>query len=215
MAARPRISREFLEEHRRRRFVEATAEILHEFGRSGVTTTNVVRLAGGARNSFYEVFSSVEDCIAHGISLAEAELFAGLEALPGDGDWPVELHRAIADFYEAVASRPVLAELFLVHAALSREESGRRAFREGGARFAPLIARGAPAAEASGRRPPPQGLAECLSWAIVSLAAARVCGPQVGSLPMEAPSMAVLVGGYYQGPEVAAELLDRTPGRRG
>jgi hypothetical protein len=48
-AERPRISRKFIEDHRRRRCVLATAEILHEFGRRGLTTTNVVRLAGSSR----------------------------------------------------------------------------------------------------------------------------------------------------------------------
>jgi AcrR family transcriptional regulator len=214
MAVRPRISREFLEEHRRRRFVEATAEILHEFGRPGVTTTNVVRLAGGARNSFYEVFSSVEDCIAHGIVLVEAELFAGLRKLPGDGDWAGEVHQAIAGFYAAVAERPVLAELFLIHSAASREEEGRRAFREGGARFAPLIARGTEAAEFLGLRPPPATLPTSLSWAIVYLAAARVRGPEVAELPGRSRQMSALVAGYYLGRENLGDAAGRLGPRR-
>jgi AcrR family transcriptional regulator len=206
-SARPRISREFLDAHRRRRYVEATAEILHEFGRRGATTTNVVSLAGGSRNSFYEVFGSVEDCIAYGIALADAELFEGLDRLGGEDDWLAEVHSAVTAFYEAVASRPLLGSLFLIHSAASRTDVGREASEAGGERFAALIARGSAAAEGLARPRPPEFLAEGLSRSIVALAAARVRGPQVDSLPGEAGSMTALVGGFYLGPEGTAQVL--------
>jgi AcrR family transcriptional regulator len=207
-STRPRISREFIEAHRRRRYVDATAEIVHEFGRRGATTTNVIRLAGGARNTFYEVFGSIDDCIAHGIALADAELFAGLDQLGGEDDWLVEVHSAIAAFYEAVASRPLLAELFLIHSAASRTEVGREACLAGGGRFAALISRGGTAVGDRGRRPPPPPfLAEGLSRSIVAVAAARVRGPEVESLPGQVAPMTALVGGFYLGPEAAAEAL--------
>jgi AcrR family transcriptional regulator len=204
---RPRISREFIENHRRRRYVDAATEILHEFGRRGVTAANILRLAGGARNSFYEVFDSVEDCLVYGIALADAELFGGLEHLDGDDDWLTAVQTAIADFYEAVASGPLLAELFLIHSAASQRDAGRAAFHPGGERLAALIARGGAEAEARGLPSPPEFLAEGLSRSIVALAAARVRGPEVESRPEEAPSMTALVGGFYLGPEAAAEIL--------
>ena len=206
-STRPRISREFIEAHRRRRYVDATAEILHEFGRRGVTASSVIQLAGGARNSFYEVFGSVEDCIAYGIALADAELFEGLDRLGGEDDWLAEVHSAIVAFYEAVASRPLLAELFLIHSASSRTDIGREASEGGGERFAALIARGAAAAEDGGRRPPPEFLAESLSRSVVALAAARVQGPEVESLPAEARSMTALVAGFYLDPQAAVKVL--------
>jgi AcrR family transcriptional regulator len=206
-STRPRISREFIEEHRRRRYVEATAEILHEFGRQGVTATGVIQLAGGARNSFYEVFGSIEDCIAHGIALADAELFEGLDQVGDDDDWFGQVHSAIAAFFEAVASRPLLAELFLIHAAASRTDVGHQAFQRGGERFAALIARGGAEAEDRGHHSPPAFLAEGLSRSIVAVAAARVRGPEVESLPEQAGPMTALVGGFYLGPEATAEAL--------
>ncbi len=209
-STRPRISREFIEEHRRRRYVEATAEILHEFGRRAATATSVIRLAGGARNSFYEVFGSVEDCIAHGIALADAELFEGLDRLSGEDDWLAEVHSAIGAFFDAVASRPLLAELFLIHSAASRTDVGHEAFATGGERFVALIARGGVEAEKRGHRPPPAFLAEGLSRSIVAVAAARVRGPEVESLPAQTGSMTALVGGFFLGSEAAAEVLGRS-----
>jgi AcrR family transcriptional regulator len=84
---RPRISRDYLGTNRRGRYLDALAELLHEFGREGATVTNVVRLAGTARNSFYEVFGGIEDLIAYGIGVSVDELFANLAAQDGKGDW--------------------------------------------------------------------------------------------------------------------------------
>jgi AcrR family transcriptional regulator len=204
---RPQISREFLDDYRRRRYVDAVAEVLHEFGRAGATTTNVVRLAGTARNSFYEVFSSVEDCIAYGIGVAVGELFRALEGQDGEGDWAAEVEEAIAGFYRVVAAEPVLAELFLIHAAASRVEHGREAARRGNEALVALFGRGAAEAEIRGRRPLPDPAAEFFSLAVISPAARRVRGPEVATLLSEARPMAALVVGAYLGPEAADELL--------
>jgi AcrR family transcriptional regulator len=206
---RPQISREYLDQYRRRRYVDAVAEVLHEFGRAGATTTNVVRLAGTARNSFYEVFSSVEDCIAYGVGVAVGELFAMLEGQSGAGDWAAEVEEAIAGFYGVVAADPILAELFLIHAAASRVEHGREAARRGAEAFAPIFDRGREEAERRGLRPPPTLSAEFFSLAALSPAARRVRGEAVATLVEEARPMAALVVGAYLGPEAADELLGR------
>jgi AcrR family transcriptional regulator len=204
---RPQISRQFLEEHRRRRYVEAAAELLHEFGREGPTVTNIVRMAGTARNSFYEVFGGAEDCIAYGIGAVVEELFATLAAQDGEGEWLGELDEAISGFYGAVAAEPILAELFLIHAASSRVEEGRSAARAGAEHFVDLLARGRAEAEAQGRRPLPAPAEEYFSRAIVSVAAGRVRRADLDALPEESRPMAALVGGFYLGPAAAEEIL--------
>jgi len=206
---RPQISKKFIEEHRRRRYVAATAEILHEFGRAGLTTTNVVRLAGGARGSFYQAFAGVEDCIAYGVRIAEEELFAALDADTGGKAWLTEVREAIDSFFQVVAADPILAELFLIHSAVARTDPGRRAFRAGGERFVPLLRRGRLEAEATGRRPPSDLIEECLSRAIVGLAARRVRGPEVVTLLRESPAMTSIVGDFYLGREAMREMLGR------
>jgi AcrR family transcriptional regulator len=205
---RPQISREFLEEHRRRRYVEATAELLHEFGREGPTVTNIVRLAGTARNSFYEVFRSAEDCIGYGIAVAAQELLAPLGSEDGEGEWTTEVHAAISGFYGVVAADPILAELCLVHSAASRVEHGRSAARAGPERFAGLLRRGRIEAEGRERRPLPATAEEYFSQAIVSLATRRVMDEaRVAALPQESGPMAALVVGFYLGSEAGDRLL--------
>jgi AcrR family transcriptional regulator len=204
---RPRISREFVEQFRRRRFVDASAELLHEFGREGATVTNIVRLAGTARNSFYDVFRSAEDCIAYGIGLGAGELFATLGAQDGGGEWLGEVRDAVAGFYGAVAAEPLLAELFLIHSATSRVDHGRAAARVGVERFSGLLARGRAEAQARGRRPLPTSTEEYFSRAIVSLAARRIWEGGVEELPAESRGVTALVGGFFLGPDAAERIL--------
>jgi AcrR family transcriptional regulator len=198
-STRPRISREFIEEHRRRRYVEATAEILHEFGRDGLSVSAVVRLARTARNSFYETFAGIEDCVGYGIDMGEAEAFAGLEQLDGEGDWHAELDQGIAGFFERVAAQPLLAELFLVHSGGSRTDAGLAAFLSGPDRFVPLLRRGRDEAEKLGHRAPSPLAEEFLSRSIVSLAARRVQASEIERLPKESDSMTRLVAEFYTG----------------
>lgn len=204
---RPQISREYLEEVRRRRYVDAVAELLHEFARDDLSVTSIVRLAGTARNSFYEVFAGADDCIAYGVGLAVDEIFATLDAQSGEGEWVAEVDEAIAGFYAAVAARPLLAELFLVHAGATRAAHGRDAARAGAERFAALLRRGRTEAEADGRPPLPSIAEEYLSRAIVSLAARRVRDPDVGALPGQARGVTRLVAGFYLDAEDADRIL--------
>lgn len=164
-----------------------------------MSVTAVVRLARTARNSFYESFTGIEECIGYGIELGEAELFAGLEELSGDGDWRAELDEGIAGFFAAVAAGPLLAELFLVHSGASRTDAGRAAFLSGGERFVPLLSRGRDEADALGRRVPSPLLDPYLSRAIVTLATRRVQDSDTKRLVTETSAMTRLAAEFYTG----------------
>jgi AcrR family transcriptional regulator len=204
---RPQISREYLEAHRRRRYVDAGAELLHEFGREGPTVTNLVRLAGTARNSFYEVFSSADDCITYGAAVAAEELLATLAAQDGEGGWLAEVGSAVAGFYAAVAAQPLLAELLLIHSPGCRSAAGREALPGAVDRFAALLTRGRVESEALGRRIPPPLLDEYLAWAIASLPARRVRDEELAALPRESRPVTALVCGYYLGRQATEDAL--------
>ena len=208
-STRPQISRAYLEAHRRRRFAMATAELLHEFGRHQLTVTNIVRLARTARNSFYEVFSGSEECIAWAAELALEELFAALKAQRGEGEWLLEVHEAITGFYAAAAAEPLLAELLLVHASGSRGEAARQAARLGAERFAPLLGRGREEAR-GGEGSIPETSEEYFSRTIVSLASRRALEDRLAELPRESGPTAMMIGCFYLGPGRAEELLAST-----
>ena len=205
--ARPRISRAFVEEHRRRRYAEAAAELLHEFGREGATVTNLVRLAGTARNSYYDVFGSAEDCIDYGVALAAEELFAPVRGQEGGGIWIREVATAVAGFYVAVAERPLQAEFLLIHSAICRSATGRSALPRAIDGLAALLGRGRAECLAEGRPAPPPLLDEYLAWAVAAPAAASVRTPEVADLPQKSAGVSALVGSYYLGPEATEKGL--------
>jgi AcrR family transcriptional regulator len=202
---RPQLSRAFIEEIRRRRCADAAAEILHEFGRDGLTVSSIVSLAATSRASFYEVFSSVEECLSYTARLADEKIFEALDAQPGDGDWPTEVRSAIAGFYEAVSANPLLAETLLLHARTSRTDGGREIAWSVARRFEPLLRRGHREASVRGRRPPGEAIDAALSGAIISLATQRVTGSGVGELPQESEPTTTLVLGFYLGREYRGE----------
>ena len=198
---RPQLSRAFIEEFRRRRCADAAAEILHEFGRDGLTVANIVSVAGASRASFYEVFSGVDECLVYTARLADEEVFGALDSQRGEGEWPNEVRSAIAGFYEAVSANPLLAETLLVHVRSSRTDGGREIAWSVARRFEPLLRRGHGEALARGRRLPGEAIAAALSGAIVSLATQRVRGPEVEELPQESEPTTTLVLGFYLGRE--------------
>lgn len=185
------IERRFLMAHRRRRFVVAAAEIAHEFGRAGITTTTICQIAHTARNTFYDTFESVDDCLRCGAAEAYEELFAPVLAADPDGGWALDVERAVGGFYAAVAAEPLLAELLLIHS-LALADGGEAVYERGVAAVERLLAPGRPLAEARGHRPSP--LTEELgARAIVSLAARKVRRGASDSLTAEAPEVARLV----------------------
>ncbi len=56
------LPREFITQHQRARIIAALAEETVEKGYRAVTVADIVSRAGIARNTFYENFSSKEDC---------------------------------------------------------------------------------------------------------------------------------------------------------
>jgi hypothetical protein len=109
------------------------------------------------------------------------------------------VYEAITVFYAAVLARPLRAELFLIHAAASRTGAGRAAARDGAERFAELLQRGRAEAEERRGRTLPISAEEYFSRAIVALAARRVRGAEIVTLPAETRRMAALIIGFYLG----------------
>jgi AcrR family transcriptional regulator len=195
------ISREFLELARRRRFAVAAAEVCHEFGLTGITVTTLVRVAGTARGTFYELFSNRTDCLSFAVSDAHETLFATVRevAATGDGeDWPARLEAGVAGLLEAIAAEPPLASLYLIHSYGVAREGPRRGPWEGAEDLEDLIARGSEAAGGRGRQVP--AAAEAY-WAEVVLAAATTMARRADAEapPGLAAGLTALITSYFLG----------------
>jgi AcrR family transcriptional regulator len=129
------LSREFVAQHQRARIVTALTEETVEKGYRAVTVADIVRRAGIARNTFYENFSSKEDCflVASEFGVKEA-LRRVVEAAGKVDSWPSRVSFGLSAFLHYVATEPALARTCIVEAlsagpaAIERYESSIQAF---------------------------------------------------------------------------------------
>jgi AcrR family transcriptional regulator len=203
---RPTLSREFLEASRRRRFARAVAEIVHESGVHAVTVTRICRAARSARNTFYDHFRGVNDCLRYAVGEAFEHLFAPVrEAGAQDDGWLLEVERAIMAFYAGVVAEPLLAELLLVHSFAVQMDDDDRDFDAGVAAMMTLLARGR---EEDPARAEPVPLTEdYLARVIISLAVLKLRQGKGETLPSHGREMTALVGNAYLGIEQTMRIL--------
>jgi AcrR family transcriptional regulator len=114
---RQQLSRQFITQHQRARIIAALAEETVARGYRAVTVADIVRRAGIARNTFYENFSSKQDCfLATQDYAAEEALRRVLDAaFPADG-WEARVEAGLSAFLRYVASEPALARACIVEA---------------------------------------------------------------------------------------------------
>jgi AcrR family transcriptional regulator len=129
------LPREFVAQHQRARIVSALAEETVEKGYRAVTVADIVRRAGIARNTFYENFSSKEDCFLAASEFAVNEALRRVLDAAGKVDsWPARVSFGLSAFLRYVASEPALAHTCIVEAiaagpaAIERYESSIQAF---------------------------------------------------------------------------------------
>src|SRR5690554_194140 len=114
---RQQLSREFIARHQRAQIINALAEETAEKGYRAVTVADIVRRAGIARNTFYDNFSSKEDCfLATQDFAAEEALRRVREAAEPIESWQARVGAGLAAFLGYVAEEPALARACMVEA---------------------------------------------------------------------------------------------------
>ena len=129
------LPREFITQHQRARIIAALAEETVEKGYRAVTVADIVRRAGIARNTFYENFSSKEDCFLAASEFAVKEaLRRVVDAASRVDSWPARVNSGLAAFLHYVSTEPALARTCIVEAlsagpaAVERYERSIQAF---------------------------------------------------------------------------------------
>lgn len=109
------LSREEVVGSQRDRMLRALAETMAEKGYVATTVADILRAAGVSRETFYQQFSSKEDCFAHAYDAAVGILLAGMSQTSSPAGKPIEqFDRALGGYLEALAGEPAFARLFLV-----------------------------------------------------------------------------------------------------
>jgi AcrR family transcriptional regulator len=136
---RQKLSRDFIAQHQRARIIAALAEETVARGYRAVTVADIVRRAGIARNTFYENFSSKQDCfLATQEYAVEEALRRVVDAATAVESWQARVDAGLAAFLDYVASEPALARTCIVES-LSAGPASLERYEESLLSFVPLF----------------------------------------------------------------------------
>lgn len=127
--ARPQLPPEFIAAHKRRRMIDAMAELCAEQGYEATKIADVVRRARVARKTLYDNFSGKEELFLAAFDSAVAEAGAAVaEACePIDGaEWEERTEAGLRALLEYAAAHPSEARLCLVEAPAASAASSAR-----------------------------------------------------------------------------------------
>jgi AcrR family transcriptional regulator len=142
---RPALSREFIAGHKRRRIMDAIAELTAEQGYDATKIGDIVRRAGVARKTLYDNFEGKEEVFLAAFDAAVEEALARIEAdcAEVDGDWEEKVQAGLASFLRYVAENPALARMCMIEA-LSATQTATERYEAAMQRFVDLTKRTVP-----------------------------------------------------------------------
>jgi TetR/AcrR family transcriptional regulator len=110
------LAREEVAGRQRARILAALAEVLTERGFVDTPVAAVIERAGVSRETFYQQFTSKQDCFVAALEETVGELAARLSsALATSAGDPLEaFDRMLSAYLDALAERPATARLFLI-----------------------------------------------------------------------------------------------------
>jgi len=144
-STRPELSREFVAGHKRRRMMDAIAELTAEQGYEATKIADIVRRAAVARKTLYDNFDGKEDLFLSAVSATMTEMRVVVEeACERSGADPeagiVAGLEALLDF---VAEHPSASRMCMVEA-ISATPSSARLYDAGVHDFVELLQKSAP-----------------------------------------------------------------------
>lgn len=118
-SARPALPREFIAVHKRRRIMDALAELTAEQGYEATKISDIVRRAGVARKTLYDNFDGKEEVFLAAFDAARDEVLrrvreAAAEAGEAGEDWRDQVEAGLAAFLAYVAEQPTLARMCMI-----------------------------------------------------------------------------------------------------
>ena len=110
------LPRELVVRSQRERIVRALAEVMAEKGYARTSVADVLRVAHVSRETFYEQFTSKEDCFMSAFEAAMTQLTSAMSADgAADGASALErFDRLLAVYLDTLAAEPALARVFLI-----------------------------------------------------------------------------------------------------
>jgi AcrR family transcriptional regulator len=111
------LPREFVSHNQRERLIAGLAEAVAENGYGGTTIAHITRHAAVSRRTFYEHFSSKDECFIAAYDAVMEELRGRVaRAFDDEEEWPQAVRAGIAAMLEFLTAEPNLARLSMVEA---------------------------------------------------------------------------------------------------
>jgi AcrR family transcriptional regulator len=204
LPGRQQLPREFIAQHQRVRIVRALAEETADQGYRAVTVADIVRRAGIARNTFYENFSSKEECF---LATQEFAMSAALErvvAAAGSFEqWPLRVQAGLGAFLGYVVEEPALARTCMVEA-LSAGPAAVRYYEESQQAFVSLFRLGRDVSPHGASLP--ETLEEAIIGGVFWILYQRLTASRPEAIPELLPELVEFALTPYLGPEAADEV---------
>lgn len=144
MSARPELPREFVAGHKRRRMMDAIAELTAEGGYEATKIADIVRRAAVARKTLYDNFDGKEDLFLSAIHATMGEMRTVAEEACAEVESPeggiIAGIEAVLDY---VAEHPAASRMCMVEA-ISATPSSARLYDAGMREFVELFRKRAP-----------------------------------------------------------------------
>jgi AcrR family transcriptional regulator len=118
LPVRPELPREFVAGHKRRRIMDAIAELTAEQGYEATKIGDIVRQAGVARKTLYDNFEGKEEVFLAAFDTAIEEVLSRIEedCAKVEGGWEERVRAGLAAFLGYVAEKPALARMCMIEA---------------------------------------------------------------------------------------------------
>jgi AcrR family transcriptional regulator len=142
---RPTLPREFVASHKRRRIMDAIAELTAEQGYDATKIGDIVSRAGVARKTLYDNFEGKEEVFLAAFDSAVDELVQRIEGdcAAVEGSWEEQVQAGLSSFLAYVAENPALARMCMIEA-LSATPAATERYEAAMQRFVDLTKRTVP-----------------------------------------------------------------------
>lgn len=193
--ARPALPREFVAVHKRRRMMDAMAELTAERGYGATKIADVVSRAGVARKTLYDNFAGKEELFLAAFETTVSEARESVEAAcgaaaEGDGEAVEAGLQALLAF---LAAHPAQARMCMVEA-LSATPATAAQYEEAIQAFVDLLREGAPAAQSR-----PTTLEETLVGGVAWVLQQRIRNDETEVVSRLLPELSGFVLSPYRG----------------
>lgn len=145
LSVRPELPREFIAGHKRRRIMDAIAELTAEQGYDSTKIGDIVRRAGVARKTLYDNFEGKEEVLLSAFDSAVEEVIQRIEedCAKVEGGWEEQVQAGLAAFLRFAAEKPALARMCMIEA-LSATPAATERYEAAVQRFVEMTKRTVP-----------------------------------------------------------------------